>query len=57
MNSFTLKIFVADGDLDGLRLVERCNWVGKVVVMFPRALLPKVKAGSKLLETKETHRG
>lgn len=33
---FTLRIFVADGDPDGLRLVERSNWIGKAV-MFPRA--------------------
>jgi hypothetical protein len=26
---FTLHIFVADGDPDGLRLVERTNWNGK----------------------------
>lgn len=39
---FSLRIFVADGDPDGLRLVERSNWIGKAVV-FPRALLPKVK--------------
>lgn len=39
---FSLRIFVADGDPDGLRIVERSNWVGKAVV-FPRALLPKIK--------------
>ena len=27
--AFTLRIFVADGDPDGLRIVERSNWVGK----------------------------
>lgn len=45
MNSacpFFLRIFVADGDPDGLRLVERSNWVGKALV-FPRALLPQGK--------------
>jgi hypothetical protein len=36
---FSLRIFVADGDPDGLRLVERTNWVGKAIV-YPRALLP-----------------
>lgn len=36
---FSLRIFVADGDPDGLRLVERSNWIGKAVV-FPRALFP-----------------
>ena len=39
---FSLRIFVADGDPDGLRIVERSNWIGKAVV-FPRALLPKIK--------------
>jgi hypothetical protein len=32
----TLRIFVADGDPDGLRIVERSNWVGRALV-FPRA--------------------
>jgi hypothetical protein len=33
---FSLRIFVADGDPDGLRIVERSNWVG-------RALCSRVK--------------
>ena len=36
---FSLRIFVADGDPDGLRIVEKSNWIGKALV-FPRALLP-----------------
>src|SRR5437870_4830845 len=39
---FSLRIFVADGDPDGLRLVERSNWIGKAVI-FPRALYPQVR--------------
>ncbi|MET4841519.1 GIY-YIG nuclease family protein [Bradyrhizobium japonicum] len=39
---FTLHIFVANGDPDGLRLVERSNWIGKAI-MFPRALYPQVR--------------
>ena len=39
---FSLRIFVVDGDPDGLRLVERSNWIGKAVV-FPRTLLPSIK--------------
>jgi hypothetical protein len=35
-SSFSLRIFVADGDPDGLRIVERSNWVGRALV-FPRA--------------------
>lgn len=48
--SFSLRIFVADGDPDGLRLVERSNWVGKAL-MFPRALLPQVKQRPELSQT------
>ena len=33
---FSLRIFVADGDPDGLRIVDRSNWNGKALV-FPRA--------------------
>lgn len=29
MTSFSLRIFVADGDPDGLRIVEKSNWIGK----------------------------
>lgn len=47
---FSLRIFVADGDPDGLRLVERTNWVGKAIV-FPRALLPKIKHRDELSQT------
>lgn len=39
---FSLRIFVADGDPDGLRVVERSNWIGRALI-FPRTLLPKVK--------------
>lgn len=42
---FTLHIFVADGDPDGLRLVERSNWIGKAII-FPRALYPLVRSRS-----------
>jgi hypothetical protein len=47
---FSLRIFVADGDPDGLRVVERSNWIGKDL-MFPRALLPRVKGRSELSQT------
>ena len=32
---FTIRIFVADGDPEGIRLVDRMNWTG-VGVVFPR---------------------
>ncbi len=47
---FSLRIFVADGDPDGLRLVERSNWIGKAI-MFPRALFTKVRARDELKMT------
>lgn len=39
---FSLRIFIADGDPDGLRIVERSNWIGKAII-FPRALFLKVR--------------
>lgn len=50
MTPFSLRIFVADGDPDGLRIVEKSNWIGKALV-FPRALLPQVKARAELAQT------
>jgi hypothetical protein len=41
MSPFSLRIFVADGDPDGLRIVDKSNWIGKALV-FPRALLSQV---------------
>jgi len=39
---FSLRIFVATGDPDGLRFVERSNWNGRAVV-FPRAVYREVR--------------
>jgi hypothetical protein len=50
---FSLRIFVADGDPDGLRIVDKSNWIGKALV-FPRALLPQVKARPELAQTGES---
>jgi hypothetical protein len=50
LSPFSIRIFVADGDPDGLRLVERSNWIGKAV-MFPRTLLPKVKHRDEFSQT------
>lgn len=47
---FCLRIFVADGDPDGLRLVERSNWIGKALV-FPRKLYPEVRNRSEFQQT------
>jgi hypothetical protein len=50
MTPFSLRIFVADGDPDGLRIVDKTNWIGKALV-FPRALLPQVKTRPELAQT------
>ena len=42
ISPFSIRIFVANGDPDGLRIVERSNWNGRAMV-FPRSLLPEVK--------------
>lgn len=47
---FSLRIFVADGDPDGLRIVERFNASARAVV-FPRALLPQVKTRPEVQQT------
>ena len=47
---FSLRIFVADGDPDGLRIVERSNWVGKAL-MFPRTIFPSIKLRAEFLQT------
>ena len=47
---FTLHIFVADGDPDGLRFVERSNWIGKAV-MFPRALYTQARHRDEFQQT------
>lgn len=47
---FSIRIFVADGDPEGLRLVERSNWIGKAV-LFPRSQLPDVKKRDEFQQT------
>lgn len=47
---FSLRIFVANGDPDGLRLVERSNWIGKAVI-FPRAIYSDVRNRGEFQQT------
>lgn len=47
---FELRILVADGDPDGLRLVTRSNWIGKAV-MFPRVLFTQVRNRDEFRQT------
>ena len=41
-DAFTLRMFVLDGDPEGVRLIDRMNWTGLGVV-FPRSKWPEVK--------------
>lgn len=50
-NPFSRRIFFAVGDPDGLRIVDKSKWIGKALV-FPRALLPQVKARPELAQTR-----
>jgi hypothetical protein len=42
---FTIRIFVPDGDPEGLRIIDRMNWTGLGIV-FPRADWPKIRQRS-----------
>ncbi|MGH7058612.1 MAG: hypothetical protein ACREFZ_12220, partial [Acetobacteraceae bacterium] len=39
---FTLRIFVPDGDPEGVRIIDRMNWTGLGIV-FPREKWPSTK--------------
>lgn len=41
-NSFTIRIFVPDGDPEGVRLIDRMNWTGSGII-FPREKWPSTK--------------
>lgn len=47
---FTIRIFVPDGDPEGVRLIDRMNWTGLGLV-FPRAKWPEVRQRSEMLRT------
>ncbi|MGC1693670.1 MAG: GIY-YIG nuclease family protein, partial [Pseudolabrys sp.] len=42
---FTIRIFVPDGDPEGLRIIDRMNWTGLGIV-FPREDWPEIKQRS-----------
>jgi hypothetical protein len=42
-SGYTIRIFVADGDPEGVRVIDQMNWTGTGIV-FPRGLWPAVKA-------------
>jgi hypothetical protein len=44
-DAFTIRIFVPDGDPEGVRLIDRMNWTG-VGLVFPRAKWPDIRGRS-----------
>lgn len=42
---FTIRIFVPDGDPEGVRIIDRMNWTG-VGVVFTRAKWQEVRSRS-----------
>lgn len=42
MPGYTIRIFVADGDPEGVRIIDQMNWTGKGIV-FPRSLWASVR--------------
>ncbi|MDE0051391.1 MAG: GIY-YIG nuclease family protein [Rhodospirillales bacterium] len=47
---FTIRIFVPDGDPEGVRLIDRMNWTG-IGVVFPRLKWPEIKKRSEFSRT------
>lgn len=47
---FTIRIFVPDGDPEGVRLIDRMNWTGLGIV-FPRAKWREVRQRAELQRT------
>jgi hypothetical protein len=41
-NPFTIRIFVPDGDPDGVRVIDRMNWTG-LGIAFPRDKWPAIR--------------
>lgn len=47
---FTIRIFVPDGDPEGVRIIDRMNWTGLGIV-FPRPKWPDVKLRPEFIRT------
>jgi hypothetical protein len=45
--AYTIRIFVADGDPDGVRIIDRMNWTGSGIV-FPRTQWPRARLRKEL---------
>jgi len=49
-NPFTIRIFVPDGDPEGVRIIDRMNWTGLGIV-FPRSKWPEVRQRAEFSRT------
>lgn len=47
---FTIRIFVPDGDPEGVRIIDRMNWTG-VGLIFPRIKWPEIKLRTEFTRT------
>ena len=47
---FTIRIYVPDGDPEGVRLIDRMNWTG-LGLAFPRAKWPEIRQRSEFVRT------
>ena len=47
---YTIRIFVLDGDPEGVKIVDRLNWTG-VGIAFPRAAWPRIQARNEFKRT------
>lgn len=50
MDPFTLRIFVPDGDPEGVRIIDRMNWTG-IGIVFPRNKWTDVRKRPELAKT------
>ena len=49
-DAFTIRIFVPDGDPEGIRLIDRMNWTG-IGLVFPREKWPEIRQRDEFLRT------
>ena len=47
---FTIRIFVPDGDPEGIRFIDRMNWTG-LGIAFPRSDWPNLKGQDEVRRT------
>lgn len=49
-NPYTIRIFVPDGDPEGVRIIDRMNWTG-VGITFPRSKWSEVSQRPEIQRT------